>query len=51
MQKLQRKMGGFGGPRSDDDAQVSVLLKEFEEGDKLLKIVRLAHAPSSHSVN
>ena len=41
MQKLQRKMGGML-PRSADDAQVSVLLKEFEEGDKLLKIVRLA---------
>jgi hypothetical protein len=46
MQKLQRKMGGFL-PRSADDAQVSVLLKEFEEGDKLLKIVRLAHAARS----
>jgi len=44
MQKLQRKMGGFL-PRSDDDAQVGVLVKEFEEGDKLLKIVRLAHTP------
>jgi hypothetical protein len=38
MQKLQRKMGGFL-PRSADDAQVSVLLKEFEDGDQLLKIV------------
>jgi hypothetical protein len=46
MQKLQRKMGGFL-PRSADDAQVSVLLKEFEEGDKLLKIVRLAHTARS----
>ncbi len=46
MQKLQRKMVVL--PRATDDAQVGVLVGEFEEGDKLLKTVfALLHGSSS----
>jgi hypothetical protein len=35
MQSVQRHFGKFGR-RSADETQVSVLLKDFEEADKLL---------------
>ena len=35
---LQRKAGKLLS-RSADDAQVALLMKDFDEGDKLLKIV------------
>jgi len=38
MQKLQRK-AGLLLPRSADDAQVGLLLNDFNEGDKMLKVV------------
>ncbi|KAF2674693.1 SH3 domain-containing protein [Microthyrium microscopicum] len=38
MQKLQRK-AGLLLHRSADDAQVSLLLKDFEDGDKILKSI------------
>jgi hypothetical protein len=39
MQKLQRK-AGLLLKRSADDAEVALLLKELDEGDRILKIVR-----------
>ena len=39
MQKLQRKAGQLL-KRSADDAEVALLMKEFDEGDNMLKIVR-----------
>lgn len=38
MQKLQRKVGRLL-PRSADDAEVALSLKDFDEGDRMLKIV------------
>jgi len=38
MQRLQRKAGLFL-PRTADDAQVGLLLKDFDDGDKILKTV------------
>lgn len=39
MQKLQRKVGLLL-PRTADDAQVGLLLKDFDDGDRILKTVR-----------
>jgi hypothetical protein len=39
MQKLQRKAGQLL-KRTADDAEVALLMKEFDEGDNMLKIVR-----------
>ena len=39
MQSMQRRFGKFL-PRSADEAQVAVLLKDFEDADKMLTKVR-----------
>jgi hypothetical protein len=39
MQKLQRQAGRLLN-RTADDAQVALLMKDFDEGDRMLKIVR-----------
>lgn len=40
MQKMQRKFGVFL-PRTADDAQVGMLLADFEAADRMLEAVRL----------
>jgi hypothetical protein len=44
MQMLQRKAGKLLS-RSADDAQVALLMKDFDEGDKLLQIVPSLPSP------
>ena len=39
MQSVQRRFGKFL-PRTADESQVSVLLKDFEDADKMLAKVR-----------
>jgi hypothetical protein len=39
MQKLQRQAGRLLN-RTADDAQVALLMKDFDEGDRMLKTVR-----------
>ena len=42
MQSMQRRFGKLL-PRSADESQVAILLKDFDEADRMLQRVRLPH--------
>lgn len=50
MQSMQRKFGRMTTKRSADDSQVAVLMKDFEDADNLLTMVRTQSQYSGSTV-